>query len=386
MPRLHTCRRPLQPARLLPGAPIGCPPTVPAPLPPPPSPIGWCSACRRCAAPQPTRAAPWTVSNRLVSIPAACPLQALRITSVYSSWSVAYSLDEAAFVNDFQRVVQRMHQASRSRGVALRCVAVRRFALNAQRLRAWGGGHQACACARCRAQPASTQAQGPLPGSTPPPTAPAWLQLGAGETWTVDASYKWRGLKGDWKGWGPDIKPQASCCWACPPASLPPRLLPACPRARPPARPPTCLSARLLLASLPACLPARTPARRLLVTLPTPALGLASHPESPPPPPVRLRGPANPGSLRGPRMLLRPGVLHASLWLLKEPTREDAKRACCARCGASTPGWQVVRAATCWRGAPAALAAPRRPCAGGLHSSGAVAWRVAPGLRWPPLA
>lgn len=34
------------------------------------------------------------------------------------------------------------------------------------------------------------------------------LQLGAGETWDVDASYQWKGLKGDWQGFGPSIEPQ----------------------------------------------------------------------------------------------------------------------------------------------------------------------------------
>lgn len=33
---------------------------------------------------------------------------------------------------------------------------------------------------------------------------------GAGETWEVDKSYAWKGLKGDWEGFGADMKPQAS--------------------------------------------------------------------------------------------------------------------------------------------------------------------------------
>ncbi|PRW44589.1 cytochrome C peroxidase [Chlorella sorokiniana] len=35
------------------------------------------------------------------------------------------------------------------------------------------------------------------------------MQLGAGETWEPDTSYVWKGLKGDWEGFGPDIKPQS---------------------------------------------------------------------------------------------------------------------------------------------------------------------------------
>lgn len=33
---------------------------------------------------------------------------------------------------------------------------------------------------------------------------------GAGETWEIDTSYQWKGLNGDWEGFGPNIKPQAS--------------------------------------------------------------------------------------------------------------------------------------------------------------------------------
>lgn len=43
--------------------------------------------------------------------PPPCPSsQALRTAAVFSYWTVAYAQDEAAFVRDFQRVVQRMHQ------------------------------------------------------------------------------------------------------------------------------------------------------------------------------------------------------------------------------------------------------------------------------------
>ena len=37
-------------------------------------------------------------------------LQAIRTASAFSYWAVAYARNEAAFVNDFQRAMQRMLQ------------------------------------------------------------------------------------------------------------------------------------------------------------------------------------------------------------------------------------------------------------------------------------
>jgi hypothetical protein len=34
------------------------------------------------------------------------------------------------------------------------------------------------------------------------------MQLGAGVTWNIVTAYQWKGLKGNWEGFGPDIKPQ----------------------------------------------------------------------------------------------------------------------------------------------------------------------------------
>ena len=58
-----------------------------------------------------------------------------------------------------------------------------------------------------RLEPPSGRLSKHLP-SLPPCPCLAWAQLGAGATWEVDTSYQWRGLKGDWAGFGPSITAQ----------------------------------------------------------------------------------------------------------------------------------------------------------------------------------
>lgn len=68
--------------------------------------------------------------------------------------------------------------------------------------RRWGGAAAGCTWGTALPCPLS------LNPSKCPPTLPPSPQLGAGHTWEIDTSYKWKGLDGKWEGYGPDMQPQ----------------------------------------------------------------------------------------------------------------------------------------------------------------------------------
>lgn len=161
-----------------------------------------------------------------------CSDIAFRDNNAFGVWALAYAKNESAFVHDFQRAFQVCLQANGlPAGIAgvlhISCSLSQAASTDFLCMRHVSDGaprqQQDDCCPSVAAFPVHHTGPGcinpPQPLMHPPriwykPThrVQRVMQLGAGELYTLDTSYQWRGLAGDWEGFGPDIAPQV---WAC---------------------------------------------------------------------------------------------------------------------------------------------------------------------------